>query len=64
MPASMKERKIKGKKVFDVVADGKLVKRHKTRAKAVAHVQGKNLGELRSKGRKGVPPAPKRRKRK
>jgi hypothetical protein len=60
----MKVRKIKGKNVFDVVADGKLVKRHKTRAKAVAHVKGKNLGEMRSKGRKGIPPAPKQRRRK
>lgn len=65
MPVSMRERKIKGKTVFQVVEpDGSVVKTHKTRAEARAHVQGRNLGEMRSKDRKSIPAAPKRRRKK
>jgi hypothetical protein len=65
MPVKMRVHKIKGKTVYDVVEpSGKLVKRHSSRAKAVAHVQGRNIGEMRSEGRKDAPPKPRKKKRK
>ncbi len=61
MPVSVKPGMRKGKKVFKVVEPGgNVIKVHATRAKALAQVRAINLSELRRKGRKGIPPAPKK----
>jgi len=73
MPVKVKKVSIKGKSVFRVVesVSGKLVTRggsaidgggHRKRSRAVAQVNAVNLSELRKKGRKGIPPALKRRR--
>jgi hypothetical protein len=77
MPVRVRKSTVtkKGKKVsvFRVVesSTGKLVMRgstaidgggHRTRPKAVAQVNAVNLSELRKKGRKGIPPARKKRR--
>jgi len=63
MPVSVKKRKRKGKTVFAVVEpDGNVIATHRSKARAVAQVQAINLAEQRKKGRKGIPPKPKKRK--
>jgi len=74
MPVKVKKVIRKGKSVFRVVesVSGKLATRsgssidgggHKSRSRAVAQVSAVNLSELRKKGRKGIPPALKKRNR-
>ena len=63
MPVSLKEGKRKGRKVFRVVEpDGNVIKTHATRKNALAQVRAINLEEQRKKGRKDIPPRPKKRK--
>lgn len=61
MPVSVRKGKKKGKTVFRVVdASGKKHGEHKTRAKAIAQAQAINLSMQRKKGRKGLPPKPRK----
>lgn len=53
MPVHLKVVKRKGKTKYAVVDDkDKVEKVHSTRKAAVSHIRGKNLGILRSKGRR------------